>query len=86
MPTWWVIHYLGNKGIGLFDGGVGIKPLAQWSVTHDRPETIAGYKWQADQWCRYGCALPQVDAGDPGFRRRGADDLRAGQVRHALRG
>ncbi|HVG98194.1 MAG TPA: extracellular solute-binding protein [Chloroflexota bacterium] len=65
MPSWWVIHYLGNRGLPLMDGGVGLKPPAQWSVTYDRPETIAGYKWQADQWCRYACAAPQPDAGDP---------------------
>jgi ABC-type glycerol-3-phosphate transport system substrate-binding protein len=65
MPTWWVIHYLGNRDLPLLDGGVGLKPPAQWAVTYDRPEIIAGYKWQQDQWCRYACAMPAVDAGDP---------------------
>lgn len=65
MPTWWVIHYLGHRGIGLLDGGVGLKPPERWAVTYDRPETIAGYKWQAEQWCRFACAAPAADAGDP---------------------
>jgi ABC-type glycerol-3-phosphate transport system substrate-binding protein len=64
MPTWWVIHHLGAKGIDLLDGGVGIKPVQQWQVTHDKPETVAGYRWQQEQWCRYGCAVPTADAGD----------------------
>ncbi|HEX2185779.1 MAG TPA: extracellular solute-binding protein [Chloroflexota bacterium] len=64
MPTWWRIHYLGNKGIGEMEGGVGIAPPEKWAVTHDRLETIAGYKWQQDQWCRHGCAVPTADAGD----------------------
>ena len=65
MPTWWAIHYLGAKGIDLLDGGVGIKPPPQWQVTYDKADTIAGYKWQQDQWCRYGSAIPSADAGDP---------------------
>lgn len=64
LPTWWRIHYLGNRDIPELEGGVGILPPEKWSLTLDRNETIAGYKWQQDQWCRYACAIPTTGAGD----------------------
>ncbi|HEV2122406.1 MAG TPA: extracellular solute-binding protein, partial [Chloroflexota bacterium] len=51
MPTWWVVHYLGNHGVGIWQGGLLDKGTCS-RVNYDKTEVIAGYEWWQKHYCK----------------------------------
>ena len=51
MPTWWIIHYLGSRDAGYWQGGLTDKSGCS-RVNYDKPEVIAGYEWWQKHYCR----------------------------------
>jgi multiple sugar transport system substrate-binding protein len=59
IPSWWIIHYLGNKDVGIWQGGLTDKGKCA-RVNYDRSEVIEGYEWYQNHICRLRTAEPDV--------------------------
>ncbi len=51
MPSWWVIHYAGNHGQAMWQGGP-TQPGACTRINYDQPETIQSYQWYQAAICK----------------------------------
>lgn len=68
MPTWWVIHYLGAKDVGIWQGGLVDKTRCS-RVNYDRPEVVEGYEWYQNQQCKLKTMEPMGDQSRTGFEQ-----------------
>jgi multiple sugar transport system substrate-binding protein len=58
IPSWWPGHYLGNKDISQWQGGLTDKGTCA-RVNYDRQEVIEGYEWYQKHLCRLRTAEPE---------------------------
>ncbi|MGH2371534.1 MAG: ABC transporter substrate-binding protein, partial [Chloroflexota bacterium] len=68
MPTWWIIHYLGNKDIGIWQGGLTDKSKCS-RVNYDQREVIEGYEWYQKHLCQWRTMEPEGDQSQTGFEQ-----------------
>lgn len=61
VPTWYFIHYLGSRGINLFNED-------QTRFLFDTPEAIEAVQWIADLWNKHKVAVPLGGASAVGER------------------
>lgn len=61
VPTWYFIHYLGSRGINLFNED-------QTQFLFDTPEAIESVQWLADLWTKHKVAVPLAGAAAVGER------------------
>ncbi len=58
MPSWWIIHYLGNHDVGIWQGGLLDKSTCS-RVNYDKPEVAAGYEWYQKHLCQLKTMEPE---------------------------
>ena len=51
MPSWWVIHYAGNHGQAMWQGGP-TQPGTCTRVNYDQPGAIQAYQWYQEMTCK----------------------------------
>ena len=68
IPSWWIIHYLGNKDVGIWQGGLTDKTKCA-RVNYDKAEVIEGYEWYQKHLCRLKTAEPEGDTRRTSFEQ-----------------
>jgi multiple sugar transport system substrate-binding protein len=66
MPSWWIIHYAGAKGVGMWEGGL-TQPGKCSKVSYGSPGVIQAYQWYQDMFCKHRIGVFEDQATQEGL-------------------
>lgn len=66
MPSWWIIHYAGAKGAGMWQGGL-TQPGVCTKVNYGAPAVIQAYQWYQDVFCKHRVGVTEDLAAQEGL-------------------